>query len=163
MNVVPTYSAAAVCQAFSRGQPGDEAAMFAPTLNHMEDEGEICLSNILLLSFHDLSFGWCCLNMKVSPMDSCVWTLGPQLMVLPQKVVECLGGGVLVEEVLYWGQTLRLIDGSSGWALSALCMGMQCDRFPCLHTRCCWPGDLSSIPRTYIKEEEEKWLHKVTF
>lgn len=71
-NVIPTYSAATVCKAFSRGQPVDQAVMFAPTLNHLEDEGEICLGNILLLSFSDLSFGWCCLNMKVSPMDSCV-------------------------------------------------------------------------------------------
>lgn len=111
--MVPTYSAATVYKAFSQGQPVDQAVMFAPTPNHLED-GEICLSNILLLSFSDLSFGWCCLNMKVSPKYSYVWILGPQLMVLSGKVVEPLGGIVLVEEVLYWGQASRFIAGSTG-------------------------------------------------
>lgn len=85
--------------------------MFAPTPNHLEDKGEICLSNILLLSFSDPFFGWCYLNMKVSPKDSYVWTLGLQLMALSGKAVEPLGGRVLVEEVLYWGQALMFIAG----------------------------------------------------
>lgn len=46
-------------------------------------------------------------------------------MALSGKVVEPLGGGVLVEEVLYWGQALRFIAGST--AELSLLSARECD------------------------------------
>lgn len=138
--MVPTYSAAAVCKAFSWGQPVDQAVMFAPTLNHLEDKGEICLSNILLLSFSDLFFWMVLFEYESVPQGLICVDTWP-----PANGTVWKGCGTFRRSSLGRGSPL-LGAGFNvhSWlhcqALSALCTGMQCDRlascsylFPCLH------------------------------
>lgn len=46
--------------------------------------------------------------MRSAPIGSYLWTLGPPLVALLGKVMEPLGGAVLLEEVCRWGWALRL-------------------------------------------------------
>lgn len=53
--------------------------------------------------------GPCGLRDPLSTIGSWVWAIGSQFMVPFEGVMELLGGGVLLEEGGYWGQSLRFI------------------------------------------------------
>lgn len=52
------------------------------------------------------------LEWKMSPMGSCIWTLGPLGVELFEDLIESLGGRALTEEVCHWGRLWGYMDSS---------------------------------------------------
>lgn len=68
------------------------------------------------ISTSNLKSVHCALNGKMSPIGSCVWIIGPQLVTMFRKVVGLLRGGALMEEAHHQGQ--NICEGCVTWPIS---------------------------------------------